>query len=164
MIDYIIFLYQLSAIYNINDKIKTSFSWIFATGNPVTLPEAIYPSILYPPNLGFITNPNIQTIIPYPITMSRQNTELWYYGERNSKRMPNYHRLDIDISFTKKNKNYERILSFGAYNTYNHLNPFFIRYKYKADASVTNVYKAKGEFVLVGLFPILPYVSLSLIF
>ncbi len=156
--------FSLSSIYNINDKIKTSFSWIFATGNPVTLPEAIYPSILYPPDLGIISPPNIQTIIPYPTTMSRQNTELWYYGERNSKRMPNYHRLDIDISFTKKNKNYERILSFGAYNTYNHLNPFFIRYKYKADASVTNVYKAKGQFVLVGLFPILPYVSLSLIF
>ena len=52
------------------------------------------------------------------------------YGDRNSKRLPNYHRLDLSLKLIpKKEKNYEREWVFGIYNIYNrdNANSLFFR-------------------------------------
>ncbi len=70
-----------------------------------------------------------------------------YYGEKNSYRIPAYHRMDIGISHIKK----RNIWNFSVYNVYNRRNIFFI----------TKERNEAGEevFVKVSLFPIIPTIT-----
>jgi hypothetical protein len=83
-------------------------------------------------------------------------------GEKNAYRMPSYHRLDINLEFSKKKKNYERKWSIGAYNAYNRANPYTVMNGTKSipnpapgSPSHQNVYRQ------FSLFPIIPSVAYS---
>jgi hypothetical protein len=117
---------DLAAIYKLNERISLSAIWVFASGQPISLPVAKYLSVYGQP--------------------------VYYYEGRNGYRMNAYHRMDINISFSKEKKLWKRTWNFGAYNVYNHLNPFFIYEEQLPDT---------GEFVYkqVTLFPIIPYFS-----
>jgi len=65
------------ASYDLNKKWTFAAVWVYSTGNAITVPVAYY--IL---DANFITE----------------------YGERNSFRMPAYHRLDISATFTPDRK------------------------------------------------------------
>ncbi len=127
------------ATYELTDRINLSGTWVYGTGNAVTLATSNYVGI-YQDGTG----------------VSRE--ELSFFRERNNFRMRNYHRMDIGISFSKKKKRYSRTWSFGAYNTYNRKNPFFIY-------TETDFNESTGEreidFKQASLFPIIPYVTYS---
>ncbi|SFQ59266.1 TonB-dependent receptor [Hymenobacter arizonensis] len=74
------------------------------------------------------------------------------YGSRNSYRMAPYHRLDLDLSKTKKKRWGEVVNSFSVYNAYNRRNPYFI-YLGRKEGSEDLSYRQ------VSLFPILPSFS-----
>lgn len=91
-----------------NKRISLSGTWIYGTGNSITLNEARY----YTYNgFGII-----------------QTGTVGVPSSKNNYRMKSYHRMDIGANFTKQKKRYERTFSFGFYNTYNRRNPFFIYY------------------------------------
>lgn len=105
---------SLFALYKVNSKIDISGTWTFGTGNPITLPETKY----YAPNLpteeqSFSSNSN------------------QYIRERNSYRMPNFHRLDLGVNFKKEKKSGSRIWSIGVMNAYGRQNPFFLYFSDK---------------------------------
>ena len=83
--------FSINSEYNINKKLKIVGNFIFQTGQPTNYPNSQY-------NYMNLNVPN--------------------YGERNSQRLPNYHRLDINLTLTP-NKNDKKIESswvFGVYN------------------------------------------------
>ena len=128
--------------YKINQRVKLSLDWVFSTGIPVTLPAAVYPAI----QPGYLqgTNGNLLPGVRFLNALQ--------YNKRNEYRMPNYHRLDASIQFSKQKKNGDRIWSFGAYNAYNQLNPFYLYYGFDQGSNTYKLYK-------YTLFPIVPSVS-----
>ena len=77
----------IAIIHRFNDKVELSGSWVYGTGNAVTLPTATYLTASYPS--------------PYE---DPYNNAVNHYESRNGYRMNNYHRMDIGASFTKKEK------------------------------------------------------------
>ena len=128
--------------YQLSPGISLSGTWVYGTGNAVTLPTSrVVGSFGYP---DLIIEDKIKTYSES------------FFKERNNYRMGSYHRLDIGINFVKKKKRYTRTWSFGAYNSYNRKNPFFIFQDNSTDGS-TETYQLKQ----VSLFPIIPYVTYS---
>jgi hypothetical protein len=91
--------------YDLNKLFSLSSSWVFSTGNPVTYPVAKY---------------------------DVQGNTLFYYSERNSNRIPNYHRLDFSANYNfKKNehRNVKQSLNISVYNVYARRNAYSIYFR-----------------------------------
>jgi outer membrane cobalamin receptor len=129
-------------IYKFNDRIKLSCTWVYGTGNAITLPVAQYDAA--PHNPAQIDNYSQYNFIGF------RND----YGEKNSFRMAPYHRLDVGIQFTKVKERYTRTFELSFYNAYNRWNPFF----YYIEKGVT---ATQNKLMQITLFPILPSVSWS---
>ncbi len=114
-------------MYDITNKWKLSATWIFYTGNAVTFPSGRY---------------------------EIDGKVIGYYTERNSYRMPDYHRLDLGLVWQrKKTDRFESGWTFSVYNAYARENAYFIQFREKEDnPGVT-------EAVQVSLFKAIPSVS-----
>ncbi len=128
--------------HDFSDRISLSGSWVYGTGNAITLPFEKYDV--------FVPNSDGRG---YPY-------EIKQLGDKNRFRMTNYHRLDIGLQFSKQKKRHRRTWSFGAYNTYFHKNPYFVyasrHYEYNPDTGENVTTKFKE----VSLIPfIIPYFS-----
>jgi hypothetical protein len=136
-------------VYEISKGMTLSATWVYGTGNAVTLPLASYPIDIHNP---------IQP--SWGWTESVQD-----YGEKNGYRMAPYHRLDVGLQIHKKLERYERTWEFSVYNMYNRRNPFMYyvsedyNYNYQTDQYTTTT-KLKQ----VSLFQFLPSVSWSIKF
>lgn len=130
------------AIYQLAKEVTLSGTWVFSSGNAMTLPMESYQANLN--DYGFGNNPWNNSAI-----------YLTSYGEKNSFRMKPYHRLDIGIQFHKKLKHGERTWEFSIYNVYNRKNPFF----YYLDTEYDGSGKAKNTLKQVSLFPLIPSIS-----
>jgi hypothetical protein len=112
-----------------NENWELSASWVYGTGNAVTLGIAKF-----------------QT--KNPLTSSDEFFDRGtLFSKRNGHRMPAYHRLDFSvkydfISFGKKSS-----LIFSLYNAYNRTNPLFIYFSTEDEKKVAKQ---------VGLFPLIP--------
>ncbi len=120
--------------HSFNDRIDLSGTWVYGTGNSITLNEASYISFIPSQN-----NPSVN-----------ENTTVEVPGSKNNYRMAAYHRLDVGVNFKKQKKKYHRTFSLGAYNTYSRKNPFFIYYN-----------DSENTFKQVSIFPIIPYFTYS---
>lgn len=116
--------------YRFNKKWSASAVFVFATGNTMTMPVSRY----------FVDG--------------RLVTE---YGDRNSYRMNNFHRLDLSVTLKgKQTKKFKSYWNFSIYNAYNRANPYFIYFEeqgslFEGDLKITPYQ--------VSLFPILPSIS-----
>ena len=139
-------------MYSPTPKINLSISWVYATGNAVTMPQHIYPAhgiAMDIRNLFF--NDEYHWDVYYNTVES--------YGERNNVRMEPFHHLDIGIQFIKKHKkNWESIWEISVYNVYNRKNAFF----YMIDTEY-NEQTFESYYVLkkISIFPIIPSFSYS---
>ncbi|MCB2409640.1 TonB-dependent receptor [Hymenobacter lucidus] len=122
----------LVVIHKFSPTFTLSGTWVYGTGNAVTLSEGRY------------------RLAPY-----EQYEE---YGERNSYRMRAYHRLDLDLSKTKKKKWGEVVNSFSLYNAYSRRNPYYIYLSRDFDYQSGN---SKAVYKQLSLFPIIPSFSKS---
>ncbi len=133
---------SIVATYKINDRINVAGTFVYGTGNAVTLANSIYrgtyPSSLEGLGLG-------------GFNFSQQ---LEYYNDRNNFRMKSYTRADVGVNFSKQKKRFKRTFSLGAYNVTNRKNPFFL-YVDNDNSSSNNDRVLKQ----VSLFPIIPYVG-----
>jgi hypothetical protein len=120
---------SITLTHEVSQRIVLTANFIYATGNAITLPSQIYPGI--------------SQFDPF--------AEIYLSGDRNAYRMPDYHRLDLNASFKKINRFGERMWSFGLYNAYNRMNPFYI----------SPGYNSSGKRILrqVTLFPIIPSIT-----
>lgn len=129
---------SLVFMYDLNRNRKLSASWVFMSGNPITLP--FHTSIAHLPFDfdGEITPPNYSTID--------------YYGSRNNYPTENYHRLDIGMQFSKPRKRGVRTWEIGVYNAYNRKNAFSYHI---GDQLGTD----KRVLKKITLFPIIPSIT-----
>ncbi len=128
-----------------SDRFDMGVVWVYGTGYPVTLALEKYP---YAQNNGSFFGWEILNYI--------ENIE-----SRNNYRMPAYHRLDIGFNFHKKKRWHTRTWSFGVYNAYNRINPFYLYYDYKDTYYYDGFLSSKKVLKQVGLFPLIPFVSYS---
>lgn len=137
-------------IYELRKGITLSGTWVYGTGNAITLPLATYSMQEHAPSI-----PN-----NWLYTQSIQD-----YGEKNSFRMESYHRLDFGIQVHKSLKNYERTLEFSIYNAYNRKNPFiyFVRSEETWNNN-TQQYTYQNKLKKLSLFQLIPSVSWSIKF
>ena len=133
-------------IYKINDHITLSATWVYGTGNAITLPIASYGVEQHAVPGAQQSQPSPNGIWPYSVAGD--------YGKKNSFRMSPYHRMDIGIQFHKKLKRCVRTFEFSIYNVYSRQNPYFYYINYDQNSK-------KNKLMQASLFPILPSVSWS---
>ena len=118
--------------YKLSPAWTLNATWIFYSGQALTAPSAKYQMI---------------------------DNYVYYYAERNDYRAPNYHRLDIGATWTKKiwKGRLTREWTFGIYNLYNRYNPYLINFEDNHDGQGTKANQ-------YSLFGIVPSVALNLKF
>lgn len=131
---------SLVGIYELNKRITLSATWVYGTGNALTLPVSRYRGIKEHSFSQAIGN-----------DAHLMTTDLTEYSGRSNFRAEPFHRMDLAIQFRKKKKRYERTWEVAVYNAYNRKNPFF----YDIDAVNTS----KNTLKKYSLFPVLPSVS-----
>jgi hypothetical protein len=131
-------------IYKPSDRITISATWVYGTGNAITMPLGEY----------WTAPHNIDIWGDEPPYIWSDYVE--DYGEKNGFRMAPYHRLDLGMQLHQPHDNWEGTWEFSIYNAYSRKNPFF----YYIDTETINL---KNIRVLkqVSLFPIIPSVSYS---
>ena len=142
---------SLVAIYKFNNHITLSGTWVYGTGNAVTLPQSDYIISQHPID-------NSQYIYYSGQGLSMYEQIVNDFGEKNSFRMEPYHRLDVGIQFHKEKKWGERIWEISIYNLYSRKNPFYYYTEYILDKDTGKEY---GLLKQVSLFPIIPSVTYS---
>jgi hypothetical protein len=146
---------SIVATYKLNNHITLSGTWVYGTGNAVTLPASKY-----------YLSQNYPDTYQMPGGWPREFNPNGIYAndltEKNNFRMGSYHRLDIGIQFHKVKKWGERIWEISVYNAYNRKNPFLY---YNDSKTVTDPQTNKpteiGILKQVSLFPIIPSVTYS---
>lgn len=130
----------IMVMHKFSEKVSASCSWTFGTGNRITLPTE-----------------KIRTFIGDTAYLNAWHTATYVKNITgvNNIQTPSYHRLDISFDFYKKKKHWIRTWSFGAYNVYNHKNPFYI---------YADLLDKPPTLKQVSLFPILPYFKYSVVF
>lgn len=123
---------NIVAVYRLNDVWTLNATWVYNSGQAFTAPSAKY-----------------QIVDNY----------IYYYAERNGYRAPDYHRLDVSATWSKKSSSgrFTREWNFGIYNLYNRYNPYLIRFE---DSQYGRGTRAKQY----SLFGIVPSVSFNLKF
>jgi hypothetical protein len=132
--------FSLAVIKHIGKKIELSGTWVFGTGNSVSLPIGVYQ-------------------IPNPIKPDSSPVDYYDFGKRNSYRMAPYHRLDLSAAFIKQTKWGERRWVFGVYNAYSRRNPFYLDVRKKEKRDNMGEPYQKYEYIQYSLFPIIPSIS-----
>jgi hypothetical protein len=90
------------AIYNFSKRISLSGNWVYASGRPTTLPIESF---------------------------SYKDYQVPVYADRNSTRLPDYHRLDLSLNVQSKfepGKKFSHNWTFSIYNVYARKNPMMI--------------------------------------
>jgi len=127
----------ISTNYQISDKWDISFLWVYYSGNPITLETEKY----------------LPAISVYSGT-SDFGHEIHYFPNKNNFRLPAYHRLDIGIHRTTKNKLGKQTISFDIFNAYNRKNPVQANY---SDVRFKKI-------LYSHLLPIIPTISYTIKF
>ena len=121
---------NIVAAYHLTDRWTLNAAWVFNSGQAFTAPSSKYQII---------------------------DNWIYYYAERNGYRAPDYHRLDVSASWTKKGEKVTRQWVFGIYNLYNRYNPFLINFEDSKNGARTRA-------VQYSLFGIVPSVSFNIKF
>ncbi len=126
---------SIVAIYALNSRLSISATWVYNTGNAISLPIGRF----------FIQNIPGSDPVYVPV-----------FTERNSYRMASYHRLDLGVVWKFFSKRGESDLTFNVFNAYDRRNPYFIYFEeLKTDTGQTTGFQARQ----VSLFPILPSIT-----
>lgn len=96
-------------IYALNRRWNFAATWVFASGQPYTSPEG-----------------------QYYIDLLNGTTQSYYHvGDKNSNLLPDYHRLDMSVSYKlalKDEHNWDGEIGLSIFNLYNHTNVWYRKY------------------------------------
>jgi outer membrane receptor for ferrienterochelin and colicin len=136
----------MTGSYQLSQNWTISASWVYRSGQPTNLPIAVH-------------NPNN--------SIDDVSGNVFIYGERNSIRLPSYHRLDLGANYTKTNdKGNQHTWNFSVYNAYYRKNTLYAQVANEAKIDLqTGAFLGYNQtLVLRTLFPILPSISYSFSF
>jgi len=113
----------------LSDSWQITTNWVYGDGNYFTLSVE-----------------EVQTIPGVPITIP---------GDRNNRRFPTFHHLDIQVRYQKKYGKYRRLqVDLGMYNSYNRLNSFYL-YLFENPIDGGRIFRK------VSIFPLLPQINVG---
>lgn len=117
--------------YDINKEWSVGATFVYATGNAIT-PANTLSMIEFNPMIG--------------------------YAERNSYRVPSYHRMDLALTYTpipkrRPNRRWKSSYNIAIYNVYNRKNTYFIYNKIEGSTLTGDL---KQTPINVSLFPVIP--------
>ena len=121
-------IHDLSVVvmYKINKSLSLASTFVYYTGDAVTFPSGKY-------DVGGISIP--------------------YFTERNGYRMPDYHRMDVGLTwYMKESKRFKHDLNFSIYNLYARENAYTISFEENAQTGET-------EAIQTALFKIIPSIT-----
>jgi hypothetical protein len=145
---------SLVGMYKLNKKWSLNASWVFYTGNAVSVPTTAYIEPGY--------DGKFHSWSSFPSPYMTTNSEIYSMGiienykSRNNYRLPAYHRLDVSATMKIKRPKTHQELSFGFTNLYNRFNPSFYYTSHEQDLETG---ESKIYYSQVTLFPIMPTVS-----
>jgi outer membrane cobalamin receptor len=124
--------------YQWNSKIQSGATWVYGTGNAVSLPLSTY----YGYNVIEYQKADGSGVgIPFLHSVA-------HYEKRNDFRMRDYHRLDVSTTYTITGRRIKHLLNLSIYNAYARKNPFYLKFGF--DTTGAKVLKQES------LFPIIP--------
>ena len=107
------------------DKWTFSSTWVYATGQPYTSPES-----------------------QYFITLLNGTTESYIHvSEKNSYRLPDYHRLDLSAAYKFSNKSLDGEIGVSVFNLYNNQNIWYKKYDLEVSPIVIT------DVTMLGIIP-----------
>ena len=113
-------------MYKINKSLSLATTFVYYTGDAVTFPSGKY-------YVGGISIP--------------------YFTERNGYRMPDYHRMDVGLTwYMKESKRFKHNLNFSIYNLYARENAYTISFEENSQTGET-------EAIQTALFKIIPSIT-----
>jgi len=113
--------------YDISKRLTLGATWVYASGNAITLPVSRY-------------------VIQGQIVSE--------YGDRNWYRMDAYHRMDLSLTLKgKETKKFKSSWNFSVYNVYNRQNPYFIYFANEGDVSAGTLNVQAKQVSLFGIIP-----------
>ncbi|MDE7096530.1 MAG: TonB-dependent receptor plug domain-containing protein, partial [Muribaculaceae bacterium] len=92
----------VTAIFRLTDRWNLSGSWIFLSGQPLTVPD-----------------------VKYEIA----GETCYYYSSRNAYKAPPTHRLDLSATYTHAGRKFTYEWAFGIYNAYCRYNPYIVYFR-----------------------------------
>ena len=140
-----LFDFSIVAIHKLNKNINISATWSYGSGYPITIATQKYGYNYY----------------------NDYDSDILIFGEKNSFRMRDFHRLDIAANFHKKKKWGERTWTVSVFNVYNRKNPYYYYYdreiSYQNGIGVTNNKPSYSNMKLLqrSLFSFFPSVAYS---
>ena len=137
------------AIYHLKPRITLSATWVYGTGNALTLPDATYRSGY---KIAGVDQAGVAAV-----NYRGEFRELPDYGERNAFRAAPYHRMDVGVQFRKKMKRHERTWEFSIYNLYNRQNPYFYDYRSQYNQGTGVTTKTLSQYSIFTILPSLSY-------
>lgn len=117
--------------YELTKRWNLSSTWLFSTGNPTSYPIAKY---------------------------TVQGNTIYYYADRNSNRIPDYHRLDISATYDFKKNDRRKVkqsINFAVYNVYARRNAYSVTFRQNADNP--NISDATRLSIIGSLIPSVTY-------
>jgi len=135
--------FETTMAYKINKKWKCSMNFVYNTGQPATLATTVHEDLF--------------------------GTRIPVYTSRNNLRMPDYHRMDISFSkeFLTRRKKHPATISFGAFNLYSRINPFYVTLGNKnfgGNDDLGNAIGYESKYKSGTLFGIVPFINYSVKF
>lgn len=123
------------SIFNLKENLSFSCTWVYHSGNRITLPVSKYKlSNFYYYGGIYGEDRNILS-------------EVHIYSKRNACQMPDYHRLDLGINYSKQKPKGISKWSLSIYNVYNRKNAYYLFFK-ESETGEVKLYQQ-------SLFPIL---------
>lgn len=116
--------------YTLNDQWDFAMTFIYASGNAVTYPKAMY--------------------------MIGENA-VCLYDDYNSSRMPSYHRMDLSVNYWIGHKR-NSCINLSLYNAYMRHNPVFVRIDVKPSTESSSLIIKKKNMSLYSLLPSVSYI------
>ena len=95
-------------------KWRLAATWVYATGTPYTAPEAQYA-------IGLLDGSSRSFI---------------HVGDKNSQRLPDYHRLDVSLTRTFASRNLSWEAGLSIFNLYNRANVWYREYFMQASPAI----------------------------
>lgn len=132
--------FNITGTFKCNNKINVSASWMYATGNRMTLPLEEYQP-LAKSNSRFYWDGGYSTWY--------ENSSIKYINERNNYKMSDIHHLDIEMKYSYSPR---KIWALSIYNVYGQFNPYTARAN--SDGYGNNIIT---ETSLMGIVPSISY-------
>ncbi|RUA33660.1 MAG: hypothetical protein DSY77_09150 [Bacteroidetes bacterium] len=126
-----------------SEQLSFSGNWVYASGAAVTFPEGRY-------------------------IMNGQNIPYYDDSKRNTSRMPDFHRMDLGLTYKFRDLNrFSHDITLSFYNVYNRKNPFSIEFRQvnnndpnfneTEDGPITSTKPSAVKTSLFGIIPSITY-------